>query len=454
MERKKEIKTSSKISLDARPELPINGLPASVRDYIETVCSIYHCPREFVTTAVLATASTAIGKKVKVNEGKYRNSLVLWFVSVARSGSNKSYPMKLVTQPLRAIDEELYKEYKREHDEWKSVPLKDRGGDEPKCPAIVLDDCTDERRSEILFMNNDTCGDAGTPSARSGTKRGTIGIYPELKGMFDSKNQYQNGGTVGISKLLRLFDCEDIKVDRKNGFTMLIKDPFCNILGDLQTSMLRPTFGSETFMSNGLNQRFLFCVAEDIEYPERSHSTLPMDISCKWAQAVRMLYEGIYHDIYGNHHTLFRSSDGMVTLDKEADELYNVYYNSLQTKKALSATDYEGSIYSKLQIQCLRFAGIVHVLEVAEEKGMRDDYNIMHGSTMEYAISCMGYFEEMALLVYSKISDRLQVNTQPGTTKADVIRNFLSCYPKISHNALARLIGCTASYISKTINQK
>lgn len=67
------IKLSRRTSLSEKPELPIDGLPASVREYIETVCDIYHCPREFVTTAVLATAATAVGKKIKVNEGKYMN---------------------------------------------------------------------------------------------------------------------------------------------------------------------------------------------------------------------------------------------------------------------------------------------------------------------------------------------------------------------------------------------
>lgn len=144
--------------------LAVDGLPASVRRYIDAVCRIYHCPREFVVAAVMATAATAVGKK--------------------------------------------------------------------------------------------------------------------------------------------------IKVDRRSGYTMLIRDPFCNIIGDLQTGMLRPTFGSELFMTNGLNQRFLFTIAEDIDYPERSHATLPADTAREWEQTVRMLYEGIYHDSCGNHCTLFRSSDG------------------------------------------------------------------------------------------------------------------------------------------------
>ena len=454
MDEKITIKPKGSLSLNKQqPELPIDGLPASIQNYINAVCNIYHCPREFVTTAVLATASTAIGKKVVVNEGIYKNPLVLWFVSVARSGSNKSYPMKLVTQPLRRIDEELYAEYKREYDNWKAIPAKDRA-DEPKCPAIVLDDCTDERRSEILFMNNDTNEPQNQPIAKRGNKRGAIGIYPELKGMFDSRNQYQNGGTAAISKLLRLFDCEDIKVDRKNGFTMLIKDPFCNILGDLQTGMLRPTFGNELFMTNGLNQRFLFCVVENIEYPKRSNEKLPGDIAAQWNRTIRMLYEGIYHDGMGGHETLFRTTDGEITLSEGADRLYEEYFNTLQDKKDRAGNDYEAAIYSKLQIQVLRYAGIVHALEVAEEKGQRIDYYSLHESTMAYAIRCMEYFERMALLVYHKLVEPPEVKTLSGLTNAEFIPEFFRRYPKVSQNAFAQLTGVSPAYVSKVMKKK
>lgn len=448
------IKQGQMMSLNSGMELPIDGLPASIRQYINTVCNIYHCPREFVTAAVLATASTAVGKKIKINEGKYKNAIVLWFVLVARSGSNKSYPMKLVTMPLRKIDEELYAAYKKAHDEWKAIPTKERGDDEPRCPSVVLDDCTDERRSEILYMNNDNEDEDGTGRHAQGTRRGAIGIYPELKGMFDSKNQYQNGGTAGISKLLRLFDCEDIKVDRRSGFTMLIKDPFCNILGDLQTGMLRPTFGSDLFMTNGLNQRFLFCVVEDIDYPKRSHDRLPGAIAAQWNQTIRMLYDGIYHDPMGGHYTLFRTTDGEVTLSEGADRLYDEYYNSLQKKKEGATSDYEASVYSKLQIQVLRYAGIVHALEVAEEKGQRDDYYSLHESTMEYAIRCMAYFEKMALLVYRKLVDAPEIKTISNLTKAEFVQEFFRRYPKVSQNAFAMLTGVSPAYVSKVMKKK
>lgn len=452
----KIIKVNGPVSLNSSVELPIDGLPQTIQRYIEAVYNVYHCPREFITTAVLATAATAVGKKIQIVDDKYKNNLVLWFVSVARSGSNKTYPMRLVTKPLYLIDRKLYKQYRAELKEWNKIPKKDQQGEGPKCPGIIIDDCTDERRSEILFLNSDTAEDTENEacSDKRDSQRGAIGIYPELKGMFDSKNQYQNGGTAGISKLLRLFDCEDIKVDRKNGMTMLIHNPFCNILGDLQTGMLRQTFGSELFMTNGLNQRFLFCIAENIEYPKRSRERLPNDIYWSWHNTVDMLYENIYHSPDGQHHTtLFRSSDGVVTFSEGANRLYDDYYNALQLKKEAAKTDYESSIYSKLQIQVIRFAGIVHALQVAEEKGQRQDYSSLNESAMEYAIRCMAYFEAMAFKVYDRITDNIE--TKPTTlTCADIICKLFEKYPKISQNQLANVLGVSPAYISKILKNR
>ena len=434
---KKIIKVNGPISLNTSVELPIDGLPPSIQRYIEAVYNVYHCPREFITVAVLATAATAVGKKIRIVDDKYENNLVLWFVSVARSGSNKTYPMRLVTAPLRDIDKILYKKYREEDKAYKAVPAKDRVGDGPKCPGIVIDDCTDERRSEILFLNSDTAGESEDSTDKRDSQRGAIGIYPELKGMFDSKNQYQNGGTTGISKLLRLFDCEDIKVDRKNGLTLLIHNPF----------------GSEVFMTNGLNQRFLFCIAENIEYPKRSHEKLPNEIYWQWKQTVNMLYENIYHSPNGEHFTLFRCTDGIVTLSESANRLYDDYYNSLQLKKEASQSDYESAIYSKLQIQVIRLAGIVHALQVAEEKGQRQDYTSLNESAMEYAIRCMDYFEVMALKVYDKIRD--QPAPKPTVeTSAEFISKFFARYPNVTQNQFANLIGVTPAYISKILKNR
>ena len=156
----------------------------------------------------------------------------------------------------------------------------------------------------------------------------------------------------------------------------------------------------------------------------------------------------------GGHETLFRTTDGEITLSEGADRLYEEYFNTLQDKKDRAGNDYEAAIYSKFQIQVLRYAGIVHALEVAEERGQRNDYYSLHESTMAYAIRCMEYFERMALLVYHKLVEPPEVKTLSGLTNAEFIPEFFRRYPKVSQNAFAQLTGVSPAYVSKVMKKK
>ena len=81
---------NGKFSLHREVELPIDGLPQRVQLYIKEVVRVFQCPIEFPIVAVLAAFATAIGKRVRVTDGKYSNQLMLWFVNIAISGSNKT----------------------------------------------------------------------------------------------------------------------------------------------------------------------------------------------------------------------------------------------------------------------------------------------------------------------------------------------------------------------------
>ncbi|MBR1726635.1 MAG: hypothetical protein IJ724_08320, partial [Muribaculaceae bacterium] len=74
---------SGKLRLHEDVELPIDGLPKFVQDYIDEVVRVYHCPREFPTVAVFSVIASAVGKRVKVTDKKYTNPLMLWCVNVA-----------------------------------------------------------------------------------------------------------------------------------------------------------------------------------------------------------------------------------------------------------------------------------------------------------------------------------------------------------------------------------
>lgn len=431
----------------AQWRFPTDGLPLVASEYVERMARIYHCPEEFVAASVLATAATAVGRKVHLDDGRYVNYPILWFVSVARSGSNKSLPLRVVTKPLRDIDRDIFDRYKTERSQWMHTPAKDRG-EEPRCACMVLDDCTDERRNEVLYLNDGPSG------------RGCIGIYPEIKGMFDSMGQYASGsgaGGAGISRLLRLWDGEDIKVDRRGGATMLVKSPVFNIVGDLQTGLLADTFGNRTFMTNGLNQRFLFCVADNIEYPpDRSTERMPEWLTHMWEEIVKMLYTGVCRNDDGSETPLFPDDDGRILMTEPAEKAYDEYYARLQNAKAACDDDYMASVYSKLQIQVLRLALTAHCIEVAQQCGKDVAPHGLMSKTMKFAIECMDYFEAMAIRVYNdlprpKPSATHRRSPAEWTTCASLIRAVKEMNPGVSQAEIAALLGVSRQLVSKSL---
>ncbi len=394
-------------------EFPLTGLPHAIRRYVDEVSRAYGCPGEFVAAAALSVASAAIGSKVVISDGRYRNLPVLWFVLVARSGSNKSYPVRLTAEPLRRIDREINSAYAAEYRQWKNLTAKERQAlPEPMCGALVIDDCSDYRRNELLYAN--------CVSPSSG--HGLLGIYPELKGMIDSAVG-SGEGTAPVSRLLRLFDGEDIRVDRK-GETMIIPRPHFGVLGDLQTDLLRSTFGSELFMSNGLNQRFLFFLPDDIGYSGRAVHALAPDVLDRWNRTVRSLYAAT-------------RSQPVLGFSAGADAVYSDFYNALQVRKSLAPDGYMASIYSKLQIQAQRLAGLVHMLG-HDCRGEIDE------ADMRYAVDCMGYFEYTALRVY----DLIRVD-RPSPRVA--VGNLLRLYPGLGAASLASLTGLTGPAIARIL---
>ncbi len=155
---------TGKLRLHEDVELPIDGLPLFVQEYINEIVRVYHCPREFPTVAVFSVIASAIGKRVKVTDHKYTNPLMLWFVNVAISGSNKTQPVKEVLRPLREINRENYEAYEREYELWKADKDRDENNP-PSFNQLLVGDCTEEARIKIL----------------QNSSHGVLGHYPEVK---------------------------------------------------------------------------------------------------------------------------------------------------------------------------------------------------------------------------------------------------------------------------------
>ena len=256
----------------------------------------------------------------------------------------------------------------------------------------------------------------------------------EIKGALDDIGRYAKSGEV--SQWLSIYDSDNITINRKAEDTLLIEHPFMDILGSIQPDVLSDAFGRDLLMSNGFNQRWLFVYPDGTPPPMYSDKSVPREITEAWTTYITQLLD--FDFASNNLHTLY--------ITDEAKQVYIDYYNSLQAKKA-DADSYMGAVYSKLQIQVQRWAGITHLL------GNQPGMSRILPEEMEYSVRCMGYFERCAKKVYSKlIEGRRSDSLKPMGTEEMIARLFFATNPP-SIQAFADGIGVSRQFVSKCLKK-
>lgn len=410
-----EIKIKDMID-DAGAILPVDGLSPNATEMLRKVASSLQCPVDIALSAIFATVGVAMGKRVIIDDGKYRNYPCLWVCVVAPSGSNKSTPIRFFLQPLKDRDSYNYGVYREELRAYRQAG--DDKGDKPVFKQYVISDSTPEARNQVLSVN----------------PNGILLYRDELKGMIDDFCRYAKSGE--LSQMLSMFDSDTIVVNRKSDEPLLIKDPFMSIIGSIQPSVLVDTFGNDNMMNNGFNQRWLFCYPESGMPEMYNDVSIPQSVISDWKD---FIYNLIMYD--------FSVMGGKIYIRGEAKRVYIDYYNSLQIKKA-GADDYLSSVYSKLQIHVIRWAGVAHIL------GNSPTSIDITPEEMEYSVRCMDYFERCALKVYRMLLEgRGNRHEVKSMGKEEMIANVYHCTSPVSQRAVADALGITKQYVSKCLKK-
>ncbi len=410
-----EIKIKDMID-DAGAILPVDGLSPNATEMLRKVASSLQCPVDIALSAMFATVGVAMGKRVIIDDGKYRNYPCLWVCVVAPSGSNKSTPIRFFLQPLKDRDSYNYGVYREELRAYRQAG--DDKGDKPVFKQYVISDSTPEARNQVLSVN----------------PNGILLYRDELKGMIDDFCRYAKSGE--LSQMLSMFDSDTIVVNRKSDEPLLIKDPFMSIVGSIQPSVLVDTFGNDNMMNNGFNQRWLFCYPESGMPEMYNDVSIPQSVISDWKD---FIYNLIMYD--------FSVMGGKIYIRGEAKRVYIDYYNSLQIKKA-GADDYLSSVYSKLQIHVIRWAGVAHIL------GNSPTSIDITPEEMEYSVRCMDYFERCALKVYRMLLEgRGNRHEVKSMGKEEMIANVYHCTSPVSQRAVADALGITKQYVSKCLKK-
>lgn len=406
---------------NSAPSLSMDALSEQVQEYIQAVVSVYQCPQDMVIASAFAVAGAAVGTRLTIDDGKYRNYPCLWVCIVAPSGTNKSTPMRLLLQPLKDVDARAYEEFRKELKLWKAAG--DDKADKPIFRQHIVSDCTPEARTQILMFN----------------PHGVILSMDELRTFIDNLCRYNKSGE--LTQLLSINDHDTLTVNRKGDDPVLINSPYMAMLGSIQPSILADTFGNTLMMGSGFNQRWLFVYPNATPPPMYSEETLPETIANSWGIGVKNL---LIHD--------FSVDGGKMYLRGEAKQVYIDFHNNLQSLKE-EADEYMSSVYSKIQIYAIRWAGITHILgksSLLENGRFTPDIT---PEEMEYSCRCMEYFIWCAEKVYMKLTEGKRKPEAKQLTKEELIAMcYNSCSPK-SKQAFADAIGVSRPFVSRSVNK-
>lgn len=396
---------------EATPLMPITGFPKFIQKFILECNRIYGTHRDFWAAAILAATSTAIGQSVTLKT-QYENATIFWLAVVGPSGSGKSEPFKLVFKKIHELDKLAHKEYQQQFKKWK-VDMKtlakgDTPPDIPICKQFIQIDVTPEAMAKGMNENI----------------RGITIIREELQGWIEDFGRYSKSGEQ--QNLLSIWSQQVFKVNRVNSESLFIENPFANVFGGIQPSILHE-LAKDNRSINGFLPRFCFAFPDKTKSPRFQREELSSEIIKEYeAYIVRLISI-----------PSFRSE---IRLTNEAMGLYGEFVNkNADLNDSGKQSNYMNEVNSKLNIIVLRAALLFHLSQWAFDSDIQPQIS---ATTMNSAIELVEYFRITAHKVYLTISQGNETKNKKSIAKYLIsIGN--------SQSETANILKVSQQYISK-----
>lgn len=378
-----------KIKKKMETKLPYDIFSQSARHFCEYVTDLYSCPQEYVVASMILTVGVAMGKRARITDGQYTNYPNLFVALVGRSGINKSTPLTKCTQPLWKINSELLDAHKEdlhwvrtENKHIKAENKKRPAGDkidfieEPKPITIIGMDSTPEERNDIL----------GTIDQ---SPHSFLICWDELPSLFKQFGRYNANSE--MEDLMTLFDNRHYIVSRKGDGITLIDNPVLSVTGTIQTGAIKLTFAREGMLINGFNPRWLFVYPDNTTIPMKERKRTNPDAENWWSSFILGRINKMQERI------------APLQMTDDALDLYINWCNQMRSvSNTLDENDvrqqYQTAVFSKMEIQCARWALISHFLSD------NIDSDVIGIQEMDYSIRCMEYFKATALKVLNLLT--------------------------------------------------
>ncbi|WP_170118227.1 DUF3987 domain-containing protein [Phreatobacter oligotrophus] len=230
-----------------RQEPPTGALPSVLEDFSRDAARRMGASVAQFTGGTLAALSGAVGTKFRIQpkdrDASWAEFGVIWVMDVQPPGGKKTPVIRAVTQPLESLEAEWVEQDAPVFRAWLAQEKrKPKAGEpimqEPVRRRCVAKDVTLEGLPDILRQN-----------------RSILYFNDELAAIIGGAGQYKQGKGNDRQKLLTLYDCNSVTIDRKTAGTVHVPVWGAAVYGGIQPGKLRELIASVE--GDGFLQRFL-----------------------------------------------------------------------------------------------------------------------------------------------------------------------------------------------------
>ena len=359
---------------------PSEVFPEQIRQIINRTRTCLNFPLDYICPALIFASSIALGNAIAVEIKKgWKEKAIFYMAIVGEPGTNKSSCLEFAIEPLRKIDRDNLKTYKKklkQYEATKNDP--DKNIEQPVYGQIVLSDITVE----------------GFLKQHLNTPRGLAIYADELMGFVKSFSRYRSGNDEEI--WTQLFTGVPIIVNRLHSDSFSVSNPFVGIIGGVQPGLLRKFADGKT--DSGFIYRWLFAYPDKRTFSRFQDDEIDDHTMNQWETII----DTIRRIRYNGKTTVIR-------LSPEAYALYKQWYNTGRETMEHASTSFIG-ITTKMERYCARFALI---LEVLRYTCGQSDLTSISAQSMKDAFKLTYYFIAGAQKALKKLhSDPLGALTE------------------------------------------
>ena len=367
------------------PELPRGVLPKVIEDYAFAKGDLMGADPAGLAMAALGVCAAALSDKirlrVKVHDPGWHESARLWIALVGEPSTKKSPIILDAAYPLKRIDAELLRQWKRKQAEHEAAHEgKGKAGLLP-CPRKRIEDTTIEAAQQVLQDSPD----------------GVLCIQDELSGWFGGMDKYNGpkGGAKDKAFWLQSYNGGEYAFNRVQRGSGLIENLSITIVGGIQPDPIRRVAADAT--DDGLIQRLTPVVLRPASV-DKDEPTPPMMID-----AYRNAVAGLAHmkpPTVSGTGNLSEVAQSTLRLDEGGQAIRNSiagrhhkmgHIEVINKKLAAHLQKYDG-IFARLCVllHCLNYSNAERPPEVIAKATARRAADFLHRFLLPHAVAFYG----------------------------------------------------------------